>query len=97
MSHRLRTTIAVLATRPSPARTIAAPATIASSSATPAVVIALAAIAAAVVLGSLLWGLARWRAWQPRWWEKLSHALAEAGYRAEATWAEFADWVRLGR
>jgi hypothetical protein len=26
----------------------------------------------------------------------LRHAMAEAGFRASATWAEFSDWVRLG-
>ena len=40
--------------------------------------------------------LARRRAYEPRWWLSLRHALAEAGFRASATWAEFTDWLRLG-
>jgi hypothetical protein len=42
---------------------------------------------ALIVIGALLvMLLARWR-----------HATAEAGWRASAAWAEFTDWLRLGR
>lgn len=63
----------------------------------PAAVIALALVAAILALASGIYGLARWRGWNPPWLQYLSHAFAEAGFHAEATWAEFTDWVRLGR
>jgi hypothetical protein len=56
----------------------------------------LAALGALLVLGCLAWALARRRAFEPHWWLSLRHAMAEAGMRASATWAEFTDWVRLG-
>jgi hypothetical protein len=59
--------------------------------------IALAALAALLALGALAWGIARWLAYEPRWTVSLRHAMAEAGFRASATWAEFTDWARLGR
>ncbi len=59
--------------------------------------IAVAAVAALLVLGCLGWALARRRAFEPHWMLSLRHAMAEAGFRASATWAEFADWARLGR
>jgi hypothetical protein len=59
--------------------------------------IALAVLAALLALASLAWGLARWQAYEPRWLVSLRHSMAEAGFRASATWAEFTDWVRLGR
>jgi hypothetical protein len=36
------------------------------------------------------------RAFEPHWLLSLRHAMAEAGFRLSATWAEFSDWVRLG-
>lgn len=55
------------------------------------------AVAAAVVLAACVaWALARALAYEPRWWLSLRHALAEAGSRMSATWAEFGDWMRLG-
>jgi len=59
--------------------------------------IAVAAVAALLVLACLGWALARRRAFEPHWMLSLRHAMAEAGFRASATWAEFADWARLGR
>jgi hypothetical protein len=59
--------------------------------------IALAAAGALVVLACLLWALARVVALEPRWTLSVRHAIAEAGFRASATWAEFSDWARLGR
>ncbi|HEV3046155.1 MAG TPA: hypothetical protein VGY13_02225 [Solirubrobacteraceae bacterium] len=59
--------------------------------------IAAAAVAALIALACLLWGLARWLAFEPRWTLSLRHSLAEAGFRLSATWAEFGDWLRLGR
>ncbi len=61
---------------------------------TGAIVIAVAA--AVLLLACLGWALARRRAFEPHWMLSLRHAMAEAGFRASATWAEFADWVRLG-
>jgi hypothetical protein len=58
--------------------------------------IVIAALAALLALGCATWGIARRRAFEPRWTLSLRHATAEAGFRASATWAEFADWIRLG-
>ena len=56
-----------------------------------------AAIAALLALGCAAWGIARLRAYEPHWALSARHAMAEAGFRASATWAEFSDWIRLGR
>jgi hypothetical protein len=58
--------------------------------------IVLAAAAALLVLACIGWALARRRAFEPHWLLSLRHAMAEAGSRVSATWAEFSDWVRLG-
>ena len=58
--------------------------------------IAAAALAALIALICLAWGVARMLAFEPRWTLSLRHAMAEAGFRASATWAEFSDWVWLG-
>ena len=62
-----------------------------------ALAIIIAALAALVVLACAAWAVARQRAYEPRWWLSLRHAMAEAGFRTSATWAEFTDWTRLGR
>jgi hypothetical protein len=62
-----------------------------------AAAIAAAVIAAVLVLACIAWALARRRAFEPHWLLSLRHAMAEAGFRASATWAEFSDWARLGR
>jgi hypothetical protein len=54
-------------------------------------------LGALLFLGALAYGVARWRAWEPAWWPRMRHASSEAGWRASATWAEFTDWLRLGR
>jgi cobalamin biosynthesis Mg chelatase CobN len=59
--------------------------------------IVVAGVAALLALGCAAWGLARRRAFEPHWLLSLRHSMAEAGFRTSATWAEFADWVRLGR
>jgi cobalamin biosynthesis Mg chelatase CobN len=59
--------------------------------------IVIAAFAALLLLACILWALARRRAVEPHWLLSLRHAMAEAGFRASATWSEFADWARLGR
>ena len=58
--------------------------------------IAIAALAALLVIACLAWAIARQRAFEPRWVLSMRHAIAEAGFRASATWAEFLDWLRLG-
>jgi hypothetical protein len=50
-----------------------------------------------LLLAAALWGAARWWAWEPAAWVRWRHATAEAGWRTSATWAEFRDWLRLGR
>ena len=60
-------------------------------------VLALAIVAALLALGGLLFGLVRWRAWEPAWAQRVRHATGEAGWRAASTWAEFTDFVRFGR
>jgi hypothetical protein len=59
--------------------------------------IALAALAALLLLACAAWAFARSRAYEPHWLVSLRHAMAEAGFRTSATWAEFSDWARLGR
>jgi hypothetical protein len=59
--------------------------------------VAIAAAAALVALACLAWALARMLTFEPRWTLSLRHALAEASFRASATWAEFSDWARLGQ
>jgi hypothetical protein len=58
--------------------------------------IIVAVIAALLALACAAWGLASMQAFEPRWTRSLRHAVAEAGFRASATWAEFSDWARLG-
>jgi hypothetical protein len=66
-----------------------------STTSTPAIV--LAAIAAVLVLLSLIWALARALAYEPSWMPVLRHSFAEAGFRLSGTFAELRDWLRLGR
>lgn len=63
----------------------------------PLPVLALAILAGLLGLGGLLFGLVRWRAWEPDWAQRVRHATGEAGWRAASTWAEFTDFVRFGR
>jgi hypothetical protein len=58
--------------------------------------IVIAVLAALLALACAAWAIARQRAYEPRWWLSLRLALAEAGSRASARWAEFTDWLRLG-
>jgi hypothetical protein len=55
-----------------------------------------AVIAALVALTCLVWAIFRFSAIEPHWLLSARHSLAEAGFRASATWAEFTDWLRLG-
>lgn len=59
--------------------------------------VVLAVLAGVLALACLAWALGRAYAWEPRSLLWLRHAVAEARFRASATWSEFADWARLGR
>jgi hypothetical protein len=91
------------ASQPAPAATTppaapaagAAPAAAAAADDSVPVVLVVAGALVALIL--VLWGMARWWAWEPRWLVRWRHATAEAGWRASAAWAEFTDWLRLGR
>jgi hypothetical protein len=86
-----------------PATTVPAPATApaqpVSSGGRDRTPLAIAAIAiGALLLGALaLWALARARGWDSPRLARARHAWGEAGFRTTGTWAEFADWLRLGR
>ena len=56
--------------------------------------IVLGALLLFVLIVRLLW---RWRGWDPRWLRRWRHANAEAGWRLSLGWAEFRDFLRLGR
>ena len=58
--------------------------------------IALGLIALAALLAALA-GLARRFGWAEERLAGPRHAWGEAAYRAGATWADFVDWIRLGR
>jgi hypothetical protein len=99
------TTTAPAATAP-PATTAApAPAPAPTPTTTPAAQsssdkgarLALVVAGALVLMLLLLLAAARWWAWEPHWLVRWRHATAEAGWRASAAWAEFTDWLRLGR
>ena len=91
------TTAATPAPVPAPATTAApAPATQSTASHKGAR-LALIVVGALLVMLLALWAFARWWAWEPHWLARWRHATAEAGWRASAAWAEFTDWLRLGR
>lgn len=67
------------------------------STALPAVLVALAVLTVLLLLGGASWALARWFAFDPRWLQRWRHSSREASYRASGVWADFTDWVKLGR
>ena len=88
------------AATPAPAPAPAAAATQTAPKSTPShkgARLALIVVAALLVMLIALWAFARWWAWEPHWLARWRHATAEAGWRASAAWAEFTDWLRLGR
>ena len=92
------TTAATPAPAPAPAPAAAATQPAApSTSSHKAARLALIVVAALLLMLLALWGFARWWAWEPHWLARWRHATAEAGWRASAAWAEFTDWLRLGR
>lgn len=68
-----------------------------SSDGLPAAVVGLGVLSAFLALLGLVWLIARALAWEPASWPRLRHACQEAGWRMSGTWADFTDWVRLGR
>jgi small neutral amino acid transporter SnatA (MarC family) len=62
-----------------------------------------AAVALLVLVGGLLaiaalvWAAVSWSAQEPEWMLRARHATGEAGWRISNTWAEFVDFLRLGR
>ena len=93
------TTAATPAPAPAPApATTAAPAPATQSTASHrGARLALIVVGALLAMLLALWAFARWWAWEPHWLARWRHATAEAGWRASAAWAEFTDWLRLGR
>ncbi len=60
-------------------------------------VIGLAALGVLLLIALLVWLWARLRGWDSELGARTRHAWSEAAYRVSATWAEFTDWLRLGR
>jgi hypothetical protein len=67
------------------------------STALPAALVALMVLGVVLAIGVLAWLAGRWLAFDPRWLQRWRHAGREAAYRASGLWADFTDWVRLGR
>lgn len=63
----------------------------------PTAAVVLIVLAALLLVACAVWAFAQARGWEPRWSLALRHAIAEAGFRASATWREFGDWAKLGR
>jgi hypothetical protein len=60
-------------------------------------VLLLAVVGALLLAAALAIAAARWWAYDPPWLVRTRHATAEAGWRTSAAWAEFRDWLRIGR
>jgi hypothetical protein len=60
-------------------------------------VLLLAVLGAILLAAALAIAAARWWAYDPPWLTRTRHATAEAGWRTSAAWAEFRDWLRIGR
>jgi hypothetical protein len=63
----------------------------------PTPVVLLGVMGALLVLALGAWGLARRQGWESHRAAVVRHAFAEAGYRTGGLWAEFVDWLRIGR
>ena len=90
-------TAATTAPAPAPAPAAASQTAPQSTSSHKGARLALIVLGALLVMLLALWAFARWWAWEPHWLVRWRHATAEAGWRASAAWAEFTDWLRLGR
>ena len=75
----------------------AAPASSTSAGDAPAPLVLLILLGTLLLAAALLAAAVRWLAWEPAWLDRTRHATAEAGWRTSNAWAEFTDWVRLGR
>ncbi len=75
----------------------AQPAQAATATEAPAPILLLAILGGLLALGGAAFALGRWWAFEPAWLVGARHSWHEAGFRASAVWAEFRDWVRLGR
>lgn len=64
---------------------------------TPAPLVGLLVLLALCALAGALVAAVRFFAFDPPWMARGRHATAEAGWRTSAAWAEFTDWLRLGR
>jgi hypothetical protein len=63
---------------------------------TPGVVL-LVIVAGALLALVLAWAVLRAFSLEPVWLVRGRHSFAEAGWRVSAAWAEFRDWLRIGR
>ena len=63
----------------------------------PAPLLVLAVVGGLLLLGAVLWALARFFAFEPAWWVRWRHALSEAGWHVGGAWENFSDWLRRGR
>ena len=79
-----------------PAATVTVTKTPAKSGGVSGWAILAAALGALLVLACAVWAVFRCGAYEPHWLASARHSVAEAGYRASETWAEFTDWARLG-
>jgi hypothetical protein len=95
------TTTSPPATTTAPPATTAPPQTAAQPTTRPgndrAAVLLLLVVGALALFLLGLWAIARWQAWDPPWLARWRHATGEAGWRAGNAWAEFTDWLRIGR
>jgi hypothetical protein len=62
-----------------------------------AAVVLLVIVALVLVVGAIVYAVVTWRAEEPEWLLRARHATGEAGWRISNTWAEFVDFLRLGR
>ena len=68
-----------------------------SESIPPAPIALLVILAALLVLGGLLLAVTRWLGLDGHRIAGARHTWGEAGFRVGATWADFRDWLRVGR
>ncbi len=54
-------------------------------------------VGALLAIAALIWAAVSWSATEPEWMLRARHATGEAGLRISSTWAEFVDFLRLGR
>ena len=62
-----------------------------------AAILLLLGVTLVLLIGAAVVALATWSAREPEWLLRARHATGEAGWRLSGTWAEFRDFLRLGR